>query len=77
MQRTIVTLLATGLTFAAVFFLGLSGWAIAGGFDRSAVLSPAAVITVSGVLAMLGFALLSVAAFLLHTLTGVSPVGRR
>ena len=77
MHRTIVTLLATGLTFAAVFLLGLSGWAIGAGFDRSADLSPADMIMVSGVLAMLGFALLSVAAFLWHTLSGASPAGRR
>jgi hypothetical protein len=32
---------------------------------------------VSGVLAILGFALLSVAAFLWHTLSSVSPAGRR
>lgn len=75
MNRTIVTLLATGLTFAAVFLLGLSGWAIAAGFDRSADLSPADVVMVSGVLAILGFALLSVAAFLWHTLTAVSGRG--
>jgi len=77
MNRTIVTLLATGLTFAAVFFLGLSGWALAAGFDRSADLSPADVVMVSGALAMLGFALLSVAAFLWHTLSRVSPAPRR
>jgi len=77
MHRTVVTLLATGLTFAAVFFLGLSGWAIAAGFDRSADLTPADMIMVSGVLAILGFALLSVAAFLWHTLSRVSPAGRR
>ena len=77
MNRTIVTLLATGLTFAAVFFLGLSGWALAAGFDRSAGLSPADVVMVSGALAMLGFALLSVAAFLWHMLSRVSPAARR
>ncbi len=77
MHRTIVTLLATGLTFTAVFFLGLSGWAIAAGFDRSAGLSPADIIMVSGVLAMLGFTFLGVAAFLWHTLSSVSPAGSR
>lgn len=77
MARTIATLVATALTCAAVFFLGLSGWMIAAGFDAGAGTSSGTAMTVSGAAATIGLACVGLAAFLWHALTGTRPPVRR